>query len=601
MNYPHYSQMVVAQAKKYGNKNAMYYRDDSKASWIGISWNQFASDIKSVAKALFEVGVKPQNTIALFSQNRPESFIVDFAAYALRAVTVPMFATSSKSQVAYMVQDASISLLFVGDQTQYNIAYQVMQETDTIKQLVVFDSSVNTHGEASTVFYRDFLQKGKQSSANQEVEQLQQEATLDDLATIMYTSGTTGDSKGVMLIHESYNEAMRIHDLRLTTISDKDKSIAFLPISHVFERIWCYYCFSRGVEIYINLNPQDIQRTLKEVRPTLMCSVPRFWEKAYNGILEVVEAYNPIMQGVVTWAIAVGSRYNLDYLREGKTPPLGLKLSYMLADKLIFSKVKKTLGVENANFLPTAGAALSDDITIFFRSIGIPIMYGYGLTETSATVACFNYTNYKIGTVGAVMPHLEVKIGDENEILVKGKTVFKGYYNKPELTAAAFTPDGFFKTGDAGFVENNDIILTERIKDLFKTSNGKYIAPQHIETLLVIDKYIDQVAVIGDQRNFVSAIIVPDMLELKKYVKKEEIDYENIDGLLKDKRIIQFITDRVSKLQEGMAGFEKIKKFILIANGFTIESGELTNTLKLRRSVILHKYKKAIDRMYNEG
>ncbi|MBN1464067.1 MAG: long-chain fatty acid--CoA ligase [Paludibacteraceae bacterium] len=601
MNYPHYSQMVFAQAKKYGNKNAMYYRDDSKASWIGISWNQFASDIKSVAKALFELGIKQQNTLAIFSQNRPESFIVDFAAYALRAVTVPMFATSSKSQVAYMVQDAAISLLFVGDQTQYNIAYEVMQETDTIKQLVVFDSSVNTHGEASTVFYRDFLQKGKQSSANQEVEKLQQEATLDDLATIMYTSGTTGDSKGVMLIHESYNEAMRIHDLRLTTISDKDKSIAFLPISHVFERIWCYYCFSRGVEIYINLNPQDIQRTLKEVRPTLMCSVPRFWEKAYNGILEVVEAYNPIMQGVVTWAIAVGSRYNLDYLREGKTPPLGLKLSYILADKLIFSKVKKTLGVENANFLPTAGAALSDDINIFFRSIGIPIMYGYGLTETSATVACFNYSNYKIGTVGTVMPHLEVKIGDENEILVKGKTVFKGYYNKPELTAAAFTPDGFFKTGDAGFIENNDIILTERIKDLFKTSNGKYIAPQHIETLLVIDKYIDQVAVIGDQRNFVSAIIVPDMLELKKYAKKEEIDYETIDGLLKDKRIIQFITDRISKLQEGMAGFEKIKKFILIANGFTIESGELTNTLKLRRSVILHKYKKAIDRMYNEG
>ena len=599
MKYPHYAEMVFVQAKKYGDKNAMWYRDD-KNTWKGISWNEFAAQANAVAKAMFDIGIRTEHKIAIFSENKPESFIVDFAAYALRAVPVPLNARSTESQVEFIINDASIDTIFVGEQYQYDIAYSVMQILENLKKIIVFDDAVVTKGEESTIYFSEFKEKGKQSNSQLEIENSQSKASSEELATIMYTSGTTGESKGVMLTHENFLEAMRIHDLRLNTITEKDKSIAFLPISHIFERMWCYYCFSKGVEIYFNLNPQEIQQTIKEIRPTLMCVVPRFWEKVYAGIIDVVESYNPFMQGVVTWAITTGSRYNLDYLRVEQKPSFWLYLNYKIAEKIIFSKVKRNLGIEKIKLIPTAGAALSDEINIFFRSMGVPILYGYGLTETTATVSCFNFTNYKIGTVGEVMPELEVKIGAENEILVKGKTVFQGYYNKPEINAVSFTDDGFFRTGDAGYIENNEIILTDRIKDLFKTSNGRYIAPQHLETTLIVDKYINQVVAIGNQRNFVSALIVPNFLELKKYAKKENIDIDNIDTLLKDKRIIDFYKERIDVLQKGIAGFEKIKRFVLIRNGFSMETGELTNTLKLRRPIIMHKYRKTIDKMYAE-
>lgn len=601
MTYPHFAEMVFIQARKHGDRNAMWYRDYNTKTWKGISWNEFADKIKSVAKAMSDLGIRTQDNIAIFSQNKPESFVVDFAAFALRAVSVPLYAISTESQVEYIVNDATISTIFVGEQYQYDIAYEVMRTSDYIKQIIVFDNTVVTNGEESTIYFSEFVKRGQQSNSDDVVEESQRNALPQELATIMYTSGTTGEPKGAMLSHENYLEAMRIHDLRLTSMSEKDTSIAFLPISHIFERIWCYYCLFKGVEIYVNLNPLQIQDALKEVRPTLMCSVPRFWEKIYTSVFEIIDSYNPLMQAIVASAVTFGSRYNLDYVRTEKKAPCWLKFHYYIVDKLILSKVKKTIGIENANFLPVAGAALSDDINIFFRSIGVPILYGYGLTETTATVSCFNYTHYKIGTVGEIMPELEVKIGENNEILVKGKTVFSGYYKRPELNAVSFTPDGFFKTGDAGYLEKNELILTERIKDLFKTSNGKYIAPQHIETTLIVDKYIEQVAAIGNQRNFVSAIIVPNMEELKKYAHKEGIQVDNIDSFLKDKRIINFYADRISLLQKDMAGYEQVKKFVLSKNRFTIETGELTNTLKLRRSIILFKYKKAIEKMYNEG
>ena len=600
MKYPHFAEMVFIQAKKYGNKNALWYRD-SDNSWTGLSWNEFAIQVKSISKALSDIGVIYQNNIGIYSQNKPESFVIDFAAFAIKAVSVPMYATSTASQIEYIVNDALISVIFVGEQFQYDNAYEVMSTSNSLKKIIIFDNTVVTHGEESTIYFSEFLKMGQQSTSHFEIEDIQSNVTAEQLATIMYTSGTTGEPKVVMLSHGNYLEAMRINDMRLITVTDKDKSIVFLPITHIFERTWCYFCLYKGVEIYINLHPQEIQKTIKEVRPTLMCSVPRFWEKVYNGVLQNIESYNPLMQGIVTWAVVVGSRYNIDYIRLEKKPTFRLKVNYKIADRFILSKVKKTLGIENANFLPVAGATLSEDIIMFFRSIGIPILYGYGLTETTATVSCFNYTHYKIGTVGEIMPELEVKIGIDNEILVKGKTVFQGYYKKPEINEGSFTDDGFFKTGDAGYIENNELILTERIKDLFKTSNGKYIAPQQLETILGVDKYIDQVAVIGDQRSFVSAIIIPDMEQLKKYAQKENIDYENLDNLLKDNRILYFYMERIKTLQEGMAGFEQIKRITLIKKSFSIEAGELTNTLKLRRAVILHKYKKIIDHMYNDN
>lgn len=596
----HFAQLVFAQAKKYGDRTALCYRDKVTDEWTRISWTFLSNQVSTIAKAFIELGLVEQQRVAQFSQNKAENLIVDFALFANRAIVVPMYATSSASQVEFIVNDANIELIFVGDQQQYNIAFEVLENSKFLKKIIVFDKDVVFADTEHTMYFSDLLALGEKSTKHFEVQQRQDEAVGKDISCVLYTSGTTGNPKGVMLPHSCFKEAMRTHPLRLTSVTDKDTSIAFLPLSHVFERTWCYFCLFKGVTIYINQFPIDIQQTIKDVRPTLMCAVPRFWEKVYAGVQENLSTFSPFMQGVVTWAIATGKKYNVDCLRVGKKPDIFLQLAYSIADRLIFSKVKQTLGIENANILPTAGAKLSDELSLFFRSIGIPIIYGYGLTESTATVCCYDYIDYEIGTVGNIMPDLQVKIGEDNEILLKGKTVFSGYFNNPEATAAAFTEDGWFKTGDAGYIRDNKIVLTDRIKDLFKTSNGKYIAPQEIETRLGGDKYIEQVAVVGNERNYVTAIISPSIANLEAYAKENKIQYENIDELLQSPLIYELIQSRIVELQKGMASYELIRKFTLIRKSFTIETGELTNTLKIRRAVVMQKYKLLIDEMYSE-
>lgn len=599
MNHLHFSQLVFAQAKKYGKKPALYYREKLTDAWSHITWEEFATQISAVAKAFVELGVIEHQRVAQFSQNKAENLVVDFALYANRAAIVPMYATSTVPQVEYIVNDAEIGIIFVGNQGQYNIAYEVLENSEFLKKIIAFDKTVVFANNENSIYYDDLLILGQKSTKHFEVENRQNEAQDSDLACILYTSGTTGNPKGAMLNHSNFNEAMISNTNRLQTLNDKDTSIAFLPLSHVFERTWCYLCIFKGVTIYINQNPTEIQQTIKDVRPTLMCAVPRFWEKVFAGVQENISKFSPFMQGIVTWGLVTGHKYNIDYLRVGKKPDIFLQLKYAIADKLIFSKVKQTLGIENANIMPTAGAKLSDEILIFFRSIGIPIVYGYGLTESTATVSCFEQTGWEVGTVGTIMPDLGVRIGEDSEIQLKGKTIFPGYFNKPEANAASFTEDGWFKTGDAGYIKDNAIVMTERIKDLFKTSNGKYIAPQEIETRLGVDKFIEQVAVIGDERNYVTAIIAPSIPVLEEYAKKNKINYDNLDELLKSAEIHEMLQNRIVDLQKGMANYEIIKRFSLIKKGFAIETGELTNTLKMRRAVIMQKYKSMIDEMYS--
>ena len=344
----------------------------------------------------------------------------------------------------------------------------------------------------------------------------------------------------------------------------------------------------------------DIQTTIKEIRPTLMCSVPRFWEKVYAGVSEKIAETKGLKKALMLDALRVGKIHNLDYLRVGKTPPPMIRMKYKFYEKTIYSLLKKTIGIENGNFFPTAGAAVPDEICTFVHSVGINMLVGYGLTESTATVSCFPYTGFVIGSVGEIMPDVQVKIGDENEILLKGKTITKGYYRKPEATAAVFTEDGWFKTGDAGYLKGDTLYLTERIKDLFKTSNGKYISPQALETKIAIDRYIDQIAIIADERKFVSALIIPVYSHVEAYAKENGIKYTDMNDLLTNPKIIELFKSRIGTLQQQFANYEQIKRFTLLPEPFSMERGELTNTLKIKRAAIAKNYKDVIDKMYEE-
>lgn len=601
MIYYHFAELIHRQAEKYGNRTALKHRDNATGKWLKISWRKFSDKVMLTAKAMAEFGIKVQENIGVYSQNMPQCLYTDFGAYGNRVVSIPMYATNSPGQIEYIINDAKIHTLFVGEQLQYNNAFKVQKDSKYLERLVVFDPAVKMNPEDKTsIYFDDFLRLGDNAHAESTVKIRMTEAVPEDLATIIYTSGTTGESKGVMLPHSCYLEAMRIHDVRLPLVTDKDLSMSFLPMTHIFEKAWCYYCLHKGVTIAINQDPKMIQKTLPEVHPTLMCNVPRFWEKVYAGVHEKINSASPAMKKIFLDAIETGRRYNLEYKNKGIPAPCGLKLKFQFYNKTVFTLLKRVLGIERGRFFPVAGAPLSDTINEFLQSVNIPIAYGYGLSETTATVCFYPEIGFQFGSIGEVMPGVQVKIDPgNNEILVKGKTVMSGYYNKPEETKRAFTEDGFFRTGDAGRLEGNTLFFTERIKDLYKTSNGKYIAPQAIEMVMSGDNYIEQIAVIGDQRKFVSALIVPAYPLLEKYAGEKGISFESREELVKNKDIIRFIEARVEEHQKNLASYEKIKRFTLLPEPFMMGC-ELTDTLKLRRPVVLQKYATEIEAMYEE-
>lgn len=601
MIYYHFAELIHRQAEKYGNRTALKHRDNATGKWLRISWREFSDKVMLTAKAMAEFGIKVQENIGVYSQNMPQCLYTDFGAYGNRVVSIPMYATNSPGQIEYIINDAKIHTLFVGEQLQYNNAFKVQKDSEYLERLVVFDPAVKMNPEDKTsIYFDDFLRLGDNAHAESTVKIRMTEALPEDLATIIYTSGTTGESKGVMIPHSCYLEAMRIHDIRLPMVTDKDLSMSFLPMTHIFEKAWCYYCLHKGVTIAINQDPKMIQKTLPEVHPTLMCNVPRFWEKVYAGVHEKINSSSPSMKKIFLDAIETGRKYNLEYKNKGIPAPCGLKLKFQFYNKTVFTLLKKVLGIERGRLFPVAGAPLSDVINEFLQSVNIPIVYGYGLSETTATVCFYPEIGFQFGSIGEVMPGVQVRIDPaNNEILVKGKTVMSGYYNKPEETKKAFTEDGFFRTGDAGRLEGNTLFFTERIKDLYKTSNGKYIAPQAIEKLMSGDNYIEQIAVIGDQRKFVSALIVPAYPLLEKYAEEKSISFESREELVNNKDIVRFIEARMEEHQKNLASYEKIKRFTLLPEAFMMGC-ELTDTLKLRRPVVLQKYAAQIEAMYEE-
>lgn len=602
MVYYHYAELIHRQAERYGTRTALKHRDPATGKWLKISWKDFSEKVMFTAKAMAEFGIEVQEHIGVYSQNMPQCLYTDFGAYANRVVSVPMYATNSPAQIEYIINDAGIRTLFVGEQLQYNNAFKVQKESSVLKRIVIFDPAVKLNPEDKTsIYFDDFLRLGDNAEAETQVKIRMKEAVPEDLATIIYTSGTTGESKGVMLHHSNYLEAMRIHDIRLPMVTDKDTSMCFLPLTHIFEKAWTYYCLHKGVKIAVNQDPKKIQETLPEVHPTLMCNVPRFWEKVYVGVHEKINSSAPFMKKIFLNAIETGRAYNLEYKNKGRKAPLGLSLKFHFYDKTVFTLLKKVLGIERGRFFPVAGAPLSDTVNEFLQSVNIPIRYGYGLSETTATVCFYPEKGFIFGSIGTIMPDIEVKIDETNsEILVKGKTVTSGYYKKPEENARAFTEDGFFRTGDAGRKEGDVLFFTERIKDLYKTSNGKYIAPQAIEGLMSSDKYIEQIAVIGDQRKFVSALIVPSYPLLEKYAAQKGMVYNNREELVAHPDIRRMIEARIEEHQKTLASYEKIKRFTLLPEPFTMEGHELTDTLKLRRPVVAQKYAEQIEAMYKE-
>lgn len=598
----HFGKIAFEKAKHFANRTVLKYRDDSLNVWKSVTWGELSDQVDTIAKSLIELGVQEEDRIAIFSQNMVEIIAVDLACQAIRATTVPMYATSSASQIDYIINDAQINIIFTGEQYQYDRAVEVLHNSGHLKKIVAIDASTQLNGVDAAISFEDFKKHGLESTkAGDILAERQKHLSIDDLTTLIYTSGTTGEPKGVILRQSNYQQAMKIHDIRLKNVTDKDISLCFLPLSHIFERAWTYFCMHKNMVVAVNKNPKEIQTIIKEVQPTMMCSVPRFWEKVYMGVNDKIESFPPLLKRITLRAIKIGEKRNLEYRRYNKSIPALLAVQYWFYKNTLFKLLKKVIGLGNGRFFPTAGAALSDDVNIFLHSVGINICVGYGLTESTATVSCYNPFNkdYEIHSTGDIMPEVEVKIGENDEILLKGKTITEGYFNKPDANANSFD-DGWFKTGDAGYLtEKGRLVIRERIKELYKTSNGKYVAPQQVESKLIVDKYIEQANIIADQRKYVSALIVPAFPVLEAYAEASKIKYGSRQELLDNPKIISFYEARIQQAQKDLAAYEQVKKFTLLANPFTPENGELTLTLKLKRKVINEHYEKEIEAMYN--
>ena len=595
------STLIHEQAKVYGEKTALSYRDYATATWKNISWNEFSQKVSLVSNALIASGVAEQENVAVFTQNKPEGVCVDFGTYGVRAVSIPFYATSSEAQIQYMINDASVRFIFVGEQYQYDTAFRVLKMCPTLERLIIFDPTVEKNPQDRiSLYFDEFLKLGEGLPHAEEVARRSAAIQPDDLVNILYTSGTTGVSKGVTLTYRMYAAAIPAND-KVMDLSDKDVIMCFLPFTHVFERAWSYWCLSRGCQLAINLRPQDILMTLREVHPTCMAAVPRFWEKVYSGVQEKIAESSNMQRKLMLDALAVGKRYNVDYKMRGLEPPLPLKLRYKVYEKTIIALLKKTLGLENANFFPTAGSFIPPAIEEFVHSCGIKMTAGYGMTETTATVSCdWHHSPVSIGSVGRVLEGIEIKFGEQNEILLRGDTITKQYYRKAEITAQSYDEEGWFHTGDSGYIKDGELYLTDRIKDLFKTSNGKYISPQALESKFVVDRYIDEVAIIADERKFVSALVIPDYTLLEQWARSNSIAFDNREQLCNNPIVNEMVMGRIETLQQEFAHYEQVKRITLLPQPFSMERGELTNTLKIKRPAIAKNYQAQIDKMYEE-
>ena len=590
--------------KKFGSKRIIRYQKKDNGPWYNLNGEEFSERCLLAAKALVAENIKEGERVGFYTQNSVDALSSEIGLFMVRGTSVPLYATSSPDQVEFILRDAGIEVLFVWEQYQYNNAWEVQKRTGLLRRIIVLEPNVLLHPEDTiSLKYEEFIRRGDSKSHEHIANTRSSQALPDDIAVIIYTSGTSGRSKGVALKHKQFMMQVQTHADLLTNLSSKDVSMSFLPQSHIFEKIWVYYCLFIGATVAILTNPKTIQTALVDIHPTMMCSVPRFWEKVYGGVQDKIKSMPPTLQTIMRHAIKVGEEYRLNYKNQGKRAPLYLKLLYKLYKVTLFAKLKKVLGIQRGKFFPVAGAALSPEINRFLQSVSIPICCGYGLSESTATVCCYPDKHFDINSVGTVLDHVQVRIDPEtNEIQLKGPTIITEYYNNPEANKESFTEDGYFRTGDAGRLEGKTLYFTERIKDLFKTANGKYVAPQMIEGLLMLDPIFEQVAVIGDGYKFISALISPNWDILKKEAHERGLNTERSTAeLAQDHEIRRLLHAHIEQAQVSIANYEMIKRFTIIAEPFSMENGELTPTLKIKRNVVYKHYAQAISDMYADS
>ncbi|CAH0991247.1 Long-chain-fatty-acid--CoA ligase FadD15 [Sinobacterium norvegicum] len=559
------------------------------------SWQQIQQQADSISLGLLELGCEVQENIGIYADNSAQWSWIDIASMAIRAVPVPAYATHSQDQLAYVIDDAQIRVLFTGNQQQYDAGVALLAQCDSLEYIVAIDDGVFIHHPQHSSLLCDFIAAQRAEPTRALLAQRIDQASLDDIITLIYTSGTTGEPKGVILDYRNISAAIEMHRNRIV-IDENDTSLSFLPLSHIFERAWTWYALASNCRVAYCRNPARIQKALVEVKPTVMCAVPRLYEKIYTQVISKAESAPRLKKLIFSLAFKIG---NHCFERRNNNQTVGpvATAANTLADKIVFANIRQALG-GNIRFMPSGGAALDAGINQFFQVCGLNVISGFGMTETCATVCCRDEVAMPMNSCGTPLPGIELKLGDNNELLIKGPTVMRGYYNKPQETAATLV-DGWLKTGDAAKQVDGNIVITERLKDLMKTSNGKYVAPQRVEGKLIKEQLIEQITIIGDERQFVSALIVPAFEDLEKLAKQKGIEYKDRLELISHSDIVLHFKQRIEKMQSELAGYEKVKKFTLLVEEFTIAKNELTPTLKVKRKVILEKFKTEINAMYN--
>lgn len=591
------TEMFDRLCKKYAGTGRHVYRYKLEGRYVGLTYDEFYQKVELFAHGLHSIGLRQGDKVAILSENRPEWPISDLACLTLGLVDVPIFPTLTAKQVEYIVRHGDVSTVIVSNAYQLNKILRIRENVKSLRRTIIMNPKEGGK-EKFVLDFAEVYESGKIShdKSPKQFSKWLTQAKPSDIATIIYTSGTTGEPKGVVLTHANFVANMK-GALDHIPITDEDSLLSFLPISHSFERMAGYYtALSTGASVSYAESIETVAQNLMEVKPTIVTTVPRLFERIHAMIIKNVESGSAAKKRIFYWAVEVGHKY-VTARRKGIVNPF-LRSQYLLADKLVLSKLKERTG-GRIKFFVSGGAALARELGEFFESVGILIIEGYGMTEASPVISANRMDDYKFGSVGKPLRNVQVKIAEDGEILTRGPHVMVGYYKSKAATEEAIDKDGWLHTGDVGHFDTDGfIVITDRKKHLFVNSGGKNIAPQPIENLLQQSKFVDQIVLIGDKRRFNSALIVPDFGTLEEYAKEHHIEYQTVQDLLVNEKMNEAVRNDINELQSDLAKYEQVRRFRLLPTPFTIEDGDLTPTLKVKRKVVEEKYGDLIESMY---